>query len=117
MWRASSWRRTAIRSAIAWIEEVAAAAMTTALRARVTGAPVRETYEPPSRFSAWTARRRARTVTGVGRVVACVVGLALCAAAPARAADCPNAGAVKVPGAEMQKSACLDDLTTAGTAA
>jgi hypothetical protein len=37
------------------------------------------------------------------------------AAAPAAAADCPNADAVKVPGAEMQKSACLDDLTTAGT--
>ena len=30
-------------------------------------------------------------------------------------AECPNADAVKVPGAEMQKSACLDDLTTAGT--
>ncbi|MEA2420918.1 MAG: hypothetical protein QOF55_17, partial [Thermoleophilaceae bacterium] len=37
------------------------------------------------------------------------------AAAPAAAADCPNADAVKVPGAEVQKSACLDDLTTAGT--
>src|SRR3954463_12346008 len=36
-------------------------------------------------------------------------------AAPARAAEGPNADAVKVPGAEMQKSACLDDLTTAGT--
>src|SRR3954463_11408770 len=36
-------------------------------------------------------------------------------AAPARAAECSNADAVKVPGAEMQKSACLDDLTTAGT--
>jgi predicted esterase len=34
------------------------------------------------------------------------------AAAPAQAADCP---AVTVPGAEMQKSACLDDLTTNGT--
>ena len=33
------------------------------------------------------------------------------------AAECPNADAVKVPGAEMQKSACLDDLTTAGTVA
>jgi hypothetical protein len=31
------------------------------------------------------------------------------------AADCANADAVKVPGAEMQKAACLDDLTTSGT--
>jgi hypothetical protein len=36
--------------------------------------------------------------------------------APAVAAECPSADAVRVPGAEMQKSACLDDLTTAGTA-
>src|SRR3954453_5450980 len=37
-------------------------------------------------------------------------------AAPAGAAECPNAAAVVVPGAEQQKSACLDDLTTKGTA-
>jgi hypothetical protein len=47
---------------------------------------------------------------------AAVVALAP-ASAPARAAECPNAAETKVPGAEMQKSACLDDLTTAGTSA
>jgi|tagenome__1003787_1003787.scaffolds.fasta_scaffold20953432_3 predicted esterase len=47
-------------------------------------------------------------------VFATAVALAVLAV-PARAAECPNADAVKVPGAEMQKSACLDDLTTAGT--
>ncbi len=41
---------------------------------------------------------------------------ALVLAAPARAADCPNADRVDVPGAEHQQSACLEDLTTAGTA-
>ena len=34
---------------------------------------------------------------------------------PARAADCPRQGAVKVPGAERQVADCLDDLTTKGT--
>src|SRR3954469_17447575 len=47
-------------------------------------------------------------------VFATAVALAVLAV-PARAAERPNADAVKVPGAEMQKSACLDDLTTAGT--
>jgi hypothetical protein len=42
--------------------------------------------------------------------------LAAAWAAPAGAAECPNADAVKVPGAERQEHACLDDLTTAGTA-
>src|SRR5215208_4253838 len=42
-----------------------------------------------------------------------IAGLA--AAAPAAAAECPNAGAATVPGAERQEQACLDDLTTAGT--
>jgi hypothetical protein len=52
-----------------------------------------------------------------GIVAAVVVASALLAGpvTSATAADCPNANAVKVPGAEMQKSACLDDLTTAGT--
>ena len=36
-------------------------------------------------------------------------------AAPAEAATCPNAEQVRVPGAERQLPACLDDLTTAGT--
>ncbi|MEA2134618.1 MAG: hypothetical protein QOC68_2527 [Solirubrobacteraceae bacterium] len=36
-------------------------------------------------------------------------------AVPARAATCPNQGAVKVPGAERQVADCLDDLTTKGT--
>ena len=48
---------------------------------------------------------------------AAAAALLAAAAAPASAADCPNAGAAKVQGAEMQKSACLDDLTTAGTVA
>src|SRR5215210_151807 len=39
----------------------------------------------------------------------------LAAAAPAAAAECPNAAAATVPGAERQERACLDDLTTAGT--
>jgi hypothetical protein len=43
--------------------------------------------------------------------------VAAIAAAPAGAAECPNAGAVHVPGAEVQKVACLGDLTTAGTVA
>jgi len=42
-----------------------------------------------------------------------IAGLAT--AAPAAAAECPNAGAAVVPGAERQEQACLDDLTTAGT--
>ena len=48
---------------------------------------------------------------------ALVLGLVLAAfaAAPAPAADCPNAAAATVPGAERQEQACLDDLTTAGT--
>jgi hypothetical protein len=50
-----------------------------------------------------------------GRAALLAAAVGMCAAAPAQAADCPNAAAVKVPGAEMQKSACLDDLTTAGT--
>jgi dienelactone hydrolase len=33
----------------------------------------------------------------------------------AGAAECTNMGALKVPGAEKQENACLDDLTTAGT--
>src|SRR3954451_8762206 len=52
---------------------------------------------------------------GIAVAAAMAVASLACSAAPARAAECPNAGAVKVPGAEMQKSACLDDLTTAGT--
>jgi hypothetical protein len=52
---------------------------------------------------------------GVRAVLAALV-LAVLAAPPARAAECPNAGATKVPGAERQEVACLDDLTTAGTA-
>ena len=44
-----------------------------------------------------------------------VLALTGAAAAPAVAAECPNAGAVKVPGAEREEQACLDDLTTAGT--
>jgi predicted esterase len=49
------------------------------------------------------------------RLMAAAVAASALSAAPAAAADCPNAAAVHVPGAEMQKAACLDDLTTAGT--
>jgi hypothetical protein len=52
-----------------------------------------------------------RTVDMAGVVVASL----LLAAAPARAASCPNQGAVKVPGAEKEVADCLDDLTTKGT--
>ncbi len=53
----------------------------------------------------------------LGAVGATGIGAAgLLAAAPsARAASCKNADKVRVPGAEFQESACLDDLTTAGT--
>ena len=51
--------------------------------------------------------------TALGAVTALAVLPALAIAAPAGAAACPNADAVQVPGAELQKSACL--LTTAGT--
>ncbi len=40
----------------------------------------------------------------------------LVVAAPARAATCAGQDKAAVPGAEVQKSACLEDLTTAGTA-
>ena len=53
----------------------------------------------------------------MARIVACSVLAALLSvfAAPADAATCPRIGRVDVPGAERQKKACLDDLTTAGT--
>jgi alpha-beta hydrolase superfamily lysophospholipase len=38
-------------------------------------------------------------------------------AAPTRAADCPEARGIVVPGAERQDVACVSDLTTAGTTA
>jgi hypothetical protein len=57
-------------------------------------------------------RRKGR---GIGAAVVLATAALAWPAAPAVAAECPNTAAVKVPGAEMQKSACLDDLTTAGT--
>jgi hypothetical protein len=51
----------------------------------------------------------------VGKVLgAMLIGTALIGTAGAHASGCPSIG---VPGAEMQISACLDDLTTAGTVA
>ena len=47
---------------------------------------------------------------------ACAAAAVLLWAAPAGAADCPNAGKATVPRAVTQTTACLDDLTTAGTA-
>jgi hypothetical protein len=43
--------------------------------------------------------------------------LVLLACAPARAQDCANQDKVEVPGAEMQRLACLADMTTTATAA
>src|SRR5436853_4912751 len=109
MWRASSSLRAAMRSAIARIDPMARSstvAMAEALRARAPGAPVRGPYEPGSRFSAWTVADAPGTVWLVRGVIACVLAICAAAAAPARAADCPNEAAVQVPGAEMQKSAC-----------
>jgi hypothetical protein len=67
-----------------------------------------------------TTSRRRTAALAASAVLA--VGGALAAAAPA-AADKPHGGhcarqtKIEVPGAEMQKVACLDDLTTAGTVA
>ena len=48
-----------------------------------------------------------------------LVALLVAAVVPsaATAASCPRTGAVRVPGAEVQRTACLDDLTTTGTEA
>jgi hypothetical protein len=59
--------------------------------------------------------RRIATMTGRAAALAMTTTALAVGAAPAHAAVCPRADAVKVPGAEVQKSACLDDLTTAGT--
>jgi hypothetical protein len=57
-------------------------------------------------------------VRGIGPAIVVAASVALSVApAVAGAAECSNADAARVPGAETQKSACLDDLTTAGTAA
>ncbi|MEO6411141.1 MAG: tannase/feruloyl esterase family alpha/beta hydrolase [Pedococcus sp.] len=68
-----------------------------------------------------TTTSRRRTAALATSAVLVIAG-ALAAAAPA-AADKPQGGhcarqdKIQVPGAEMQKVACLDDLTTAGTVA
>jgi hypothetical protein len=67
-----------------------------------------------------TTSRRRTAALATSAILA--VGGALAAAAPA-AADKPQGGhcarqtKIEVPGAEMQKVACLDDLTTSGTVA
>jgi hypothetical protein len=53
----------------------------------------------------------------MGRAAVAGVLVVLLFGAPARAADCANQDKVKVPGAEMQRLACLDDMTTTATAA
>ena len=66
-----------------------------------------------------TSRRR---TAALAAAAALALGGALATAGPA-AADKPRAGhcarqtKIAVPGAQMQKVACLDDLTTAGTVA
>ena len=67
-----------------------------------------------------TSRRRLTTVLSTAAVL--VSATALATAAPAQAdkpqdGHCARQGKVVVPGAEMQKVSCLDDLTTAGTLA
>ncbi|MBA2443303.1 MAG: tannase/feruloyl esterase family alpha/beta hydrolase [Rubrobacter sp.] len=42
-------------------------------------------------------------------------GLLAVGASPAGAESCANMGRIQVPGAEVQETACLEDLTTAGT--
>jgi predicted esterase len=51
----------------------------------------------------------------IGALAATAALFAAGQSSAALAAECPNAGAVSVPGAERQEQACLDDLTTAGT--
>ena len=71
-----------------------------------------------------TSRRRtaALATSALATSAVLAIGGALATAAPA-AADKPQGGhcarqtKIEVPGAEMQKVACLDDLTTAGTVA
>ena len=73
-----------------------------------------------TRMPLTTTSRRRTAALATSAVLA--VGGALATAAPA-AADKPEGGhcarqtKIAVPGAEMQKVACLDDLTTAGTVA
>ena len=67
------------------------------------------------------AQRRARSLTSAAVAALALAGTAVLGAAPA-AADKPGAGhcaridTVKVKGAEHVETACLDDLTTTGTA-
>ncbi|MGH2715732.1 MAG: tannase/feruloyl esterase family alpha/beta hydrolase [Solirubrobacteraceae bacterium] len=49
----------------------------------------------------------------MGRVLTLAAVLLAALAAPARAATCPNADRVTIPGADRQERHCLDDLTTA----
>lgn len=59
---------------------------------------------------------RRRFLGGAAGVVAAGSGgLLTVGASPAKAASCANIGRVRVPGAEFQETACLEDLTTAGT--
>ncbi|BCJ33984.1 hypothetical protein Athai_14870 [Actinocatenispora thailandica] len=70
---------------------------------------------PPGRGrGAWRCRTRRGLATGAAVLVAAV----LAAPVPAGAAEhCPGADRARVPGAQYQISACLPDLTTAGTVA
>ncbi|WP_248958680.1 tannase/feruloyl esterase family alpha/beta hydrolase [Sphaerisporangium perillae] len=64
-----------------------------------------------------STRRRPRRLLGLA--TAALAGTALLGPVPAHAAAaaCPRLDQITVPGAEKQISACLDDLTTAGTVA
>ncbi|AOT62484.1 tannase/feruloyl esterase family alpha/beta hydrolase [Streptomyces rubrolavendulae] len=90
---------------------------------------------PPPRPPAAPARPHGRRTSGARRSAAAALALAalVATAGPATAAPgtsvpgastpggaaghCPRVGQVRVPGAEHQRSACLDELTTAGTVA
>jgi hypothetical protein len=68
-----------------------------------------------------TTTSRRRLLAALSSAAVLVTGTALTAAAPAAAdkptGHCARQSKVDVPGAEVQKVACLDDLTTAGTVA
>ncbi|WP_067829036.1 3-hydroxybutyrate oligomer hydrolase family protein [Actinomadura kijaniata] len=64
------------------------------------------------------SRVKALTRSGPLAALAVAASLVVVPATPARAADhCARADRIRVPGADRQRVACLDELTTAGTVA
>lgn len=65
----------------------------------------------------WRGRARLQGI-GVALTLSVIITLlsgGIFITTPAGAASCPDMQLVRVPGAEQQKAACLDDLTTEGT--